>query len=100
MEEYKAAMKFWHKMYGVPSAELRAEESKLIEPQKPNAEMEPPAAELHASGPAVTGAVSPEVRRYLSSLGRRGGSSRSPRKRAASRRNLKLAANFVSGISI
>ena len=61
-QEYESALKFFEKTYGV----------KVENPPEP---LEKPE-------------ITPEMHRYFASLGRHGGSSKSEKKRSASRRNL------------
>jgi hypothetical protein len=71
LAEHDAALKFYARTYGV----------KVEKPPEPLSPLE----------------VTPEMRLYFASLGRRGGASKSPRKQAASRANLLRGRNVTFG---
>jgi hypothetical protein len=81
LKEHQEELKRWEEQRA-----LRPAEKSKPEPES-GVTVETP----RASRPARSVALPPGVRQYLASLGRRGGSSRSERKRAAARANGHLA---------
>jgi len=75
----------------------RWEEQRALGPSKPETESGVSGEELRAPRPTRGVALPPGVKQYLASLGRRGGSSRSERKKIAARANGHLAGKRRDG---
>ena len=81
MAEYKRDLELWQE------TQTKTGPAEKPRPVEPDSKREKP----RAARSAMVVVLPPGVREYLASLGRRGGSSRSERKREASRRNGHLA---------